>query len=142
MDELYIRYYVGHRGKFGHEFLEFEVCQNGRVRYANSSNYKSDVMIRKEVFVSETVVGEFARIAKESGVVDLVATDEWPEPNRDGRQELEICLGKHVLLTMAKIGSMNEISNNKDLQTFYYFIQDLKCLIFSIINVHFRVKPV
>ena len=23
-DEFYIRYYVGHKGKFGHEFLEFE----------------------------------------------------------------------------------------------------------------------
>jgi len=23
-DEFYVRYYVGHKGKFGHEFLEFE----------------------------------------------------------------------------------------------------------------------
>ena len=23
-DEFYLRYYVGHKGKFGHEFLEFE----------------------------------------------------------------------------------------------------------------------
>ena len=23
-EEFYLRYYVGHKGKFGHEFLEFE----------------------------------------------------------------------------------------------------------------------
>ena len=77
MADFYLRYYVGHKGKFGHEFLEFEfrpdgkyVCTctvqlssqllhvlysmtsmifPGRLRYANNSNYKNDVMIRKEV---------------------------------------------------------------------------------------------
>lgn len=39
---------VGHKGKFGHEFLEFEFKQSGRLRYANNSNYKSDTLIRKE----------------------------------------------------------------------------------------------
>ena len=28
---------VGHKGKFGHEFLEFEFKPNGRLRYANNS---------------------------------------------------------------------------------------------------------
>ena len=40
--------YVGHQGKFGHEYLEFELSSNGRLRYANSSNYKGANMIRKE----------------------------------------------------------------------------------------------
>jgi hypothetical protein len=39
---------VGHKGRFGHEFMEFEVQPDGRFRYANNSNYKNDVMIRKE----------------------------------------------------------------------------------------------
>lgn len=39
---------VGHRGKFGHEFVEFEFRPDGRLRYANNSKYKNDVMIRKE----------------------------------------------------------------------------------------------
>lgn len=30
-DEFYIRYYVGHKGKFGHEFLEFEFRPDGKV---------------------------------------------------------------------------------------------------------------
>ena len=47
-DDFYVRYYVGHKGKFGHEFLEFELRPDGRLRYANNSNYKNDTMIRKE----------------------------------------------------------------------------------------------
>ena len=74
--EFYLRYYVGHKGKFGHEFLEFEFRPDGKLildrcfmsvwvydsrhfkttffvagklRYANNSNYKNDTMIRKEV---------------------------------------------------------------------------------------------
>lgn len=39
---------VGHKGKFGHEFLEFEFRSNGRMRYANNSQYKSETLIRKE----------------------------------------------------------------------------------------------
>lgn len=50
-NEFYVRYYVGHKGKFGHEFLEFEFRPNGQLRYANNSNYKNDTIIRKEVLI-------------------------------------------------------------------------------------------
>jgi protein mago nashi len=39
---------VGHKGRFGHEFLEFEFRPSGKLRYANNSHYKQEVMIRKE----------------------------------------------------------------------------------------------
>ncbi len=39
---------VGHKGKFGHEFLEFEFRPDGKLRYANNSHYKNETMIRKE----------------------------------------------------------------------------------------------
>jgi hypothetical protein len=48
VDDFYLRYYVGHKGKFGHEFLEFEFKPDGHMRYANNSEYKKDHMIRKE----------------------------------------------------------------------------------------------
>ena len=41
---------VGHKGKYGHEFMEFEFLADGTLRYANNSNYKNDVIIRKEGF--------------------------------------------------------------------------------------------
>lgn len=30
--DFYCRYYVGHKGKFGHEFLEFEFTSSGLVQ--------------------------------------------------------------------------------------------------------------
>ena len=29
--DFYLRYYVGHKGKFGHEFLEFEFRPDGEL---------------------------------------------------------------------------------------------------------------
>jgi protein mago nashi len=31
-EPFYLRYYVGHTGKYGHEFLEFEFRPDGEVR--------------------------------------------------------------------------------------------------------------
>lgn len=28
------------------------------------------------------------------------------------------------------------------LRAFYYLVQDLKCVVFSLISLHFRIKPV
>lgn len=69
--DFYIRYYVGHRGKFGHEFLEYEFLPDGKLRYANNSNYKNDTMIRKEAFVSPSVLAELRRIVEESDILKV-----------------------------------------------------------------------
>lgn len=66
--EFYLRYYVGHKGKFGHEFLEFEFRPDGKLRYANNSNYKNDTMIRKEVYLTPAVLRECRRIISDSEV--------------------------------------------------------------------------
>jgi len=144
-NDFYLRYYVGHKGKFGHEFLEFEIRPDGRLRYANNSNYKNDTMIRKEVYVGESVLAEAKRIIEES---EIVREDDknWPEPNQDGRQEFEVVLGnQHISFATAKIGSLLDVQESTDpegLRIFYYLIQDLKCLAFSLIGLHFRIKPI
>uniref|UniRef100_A0A0G4FSG3 Mago nashi n=1 Tax=Chromera velia CCMP2878 TaxID=1169474 RepID=A0A0G4FSG3_9ALVE len=143
--DFYVRYYVGHRGKFGHEFLEFEFRPDGRLRYANNSNYKNDTMIRKEVYVSQSVLTELKRVIQES---EIIKEDDnsWPAPDRVGRQELEIVVGKeHICFTTSKIGSLADVQASKDpdgLRVFYYLVQDLKCFVFSLIGLHFRIKPV
>ena len=146
-DELYVRYYVGHKGKFGHEFTEFELSPSGRLRYANNSHYKHDSMIRKEVFVSPAVVEETRRIILESEITK-VDDSNWPEPVEVGRQELEIKIGnEHIAFTCAEIGSLADVKKSQDekvvegLTTFYYTTQDLKCLMFSLITLHFKVDP-
>merc|ERR1711936_417521 len=143
--DFYLRYYVGHKGKFGHEFLEFEFRPDGKMRYANNSNYKNDTMIRKEAFVNRCVLSELKRIIEDS---EILKEDDnlWPRPDRVGRQELEVVLGEdHISFTTSKIGSLIDVSQCKDpegLRTFYYLVQDLKCLVFSLIGLHFKIKPI
>lgn len=147
---FYLRYYSGHSGRFGHEFLEFDfrVVGDGRsalARYANNSNYRNDSLIRKEMCVSSTVIDEIRRIVKSS---EILKEDDkkWPQKNKDGRQELEIRLGgEHVSFETAKIGSLVDVSESADpegLRVFYYLVQDLKALVFSLISLHFKIKPI
>lgn len=68
-DDFYLRYYVGHKGKFGHEFLEFECRPDGKLRYANNSNYKNDTLIRKEVFLNRITIEELKRIVNEADIL-------------------------------------------------------------------------
>ena len=143
--DFYLRYYVGHKGKFGHEFLEFEFQPNGKLRYANNSNYKKDIMIRKELFVSQPVLDELYRFVDES---DICKEDDalWPKPDVVGRQELEIVMGdQHISFATSKIGSLIDVRNSKDeegLKVFHYLVQDLRCLVFSVIGLHFKIKPI
>jgi protein mago nashi len=42
----------------------------------------------------------------------------------------------------AKIGSLLDVQDSNDpegLRVFYYLVQDLKCFVFSLINLHFKV---
>lgn len=104
---------VGHKGKYGHEFMEFEFKSDGTLRYANNSNYKNDVMIRKEgiffffllcvVKLSPAVMNEVRRIVEKS---EIMQEDDanWPEPTTEGRQELEIILdNKHIFFIVVPL---------------------------------------
>lgn len=68
---------------------------------------------------------------------------EWPKPDKIGKQELVVRVGsKEVSLQTSKIGSYAEVQKTKDptgLTVFFYLVQDLKCFVFSLVNLHFRV---
>lgn len=53
--------------------------------------------------------------------------NNWPEPDRVGRQELEIVMGnEHISFTTSKIGSLVDVQTSKDpegLRIFYYLVQ-------------------
>ncbi|CAK7201775.1 hypothetical protein SEUCBS139899_004490 [Sporothrix eucalyptigena] len=149
-EPFYLRYYSGHSGRFGHEFLEFDfrVVGDGRsaiARYANNSNYRNDSLIRKEMYVSSVVIEEIKRIIKLS---EITKEDDakWPKKNKDGRQELELRIGnEHISFETAKIGSLVDVTESADpegLRVFYYLVQDLKALVFSLIALHFKIKPI
>ena len=53
-------------------------------------------MIRKEAFVSESVLKELERILKESEIIKE-DDSQWPLPDAVGKQELEVILGdEHI----------------------------------------------
>ncbi|EER42299.1 mago nashi domain-containing protein [Histoplasma capsulatum var. duboisii H88] len=92
-EPFYVRYYSGHSGRFGHEFLEFDFRSLGdgrsaSARYANNSNYRNDSLIRKE-----------------RSLVDVT-----------------------------------ESADPEGLRVFYYLVQDLKALVFSLISLHFKAS--
>ncbi|PKI83541.1 hypothetical protein MVES_002383 [Malassezia vespertilionis] len=135
---------MGHQGRHGHEFLEFEY-DRGRLRYANNSNYRNDSLIRKEMWISPLMVQQLQEIVEES---EVIKEDDakWPKKNAFGRQELEVRLGKeHVSFETAKIGSLVDVQDSEDpegLRVMYYLVQDLKALIFSLISFNFKIKPI
>lgn len=50
-----------------------------------------------------------------------------------------------TLLQTAKIGSLVDVTESADpegLRVFYYLVQDLKALVFSLISLHFKIKPI
>lgn len=53
--------------------------------------------------------------------------NNWPLPDRVGRQELEVIVGsEHTSFTCTKLGSVLQVQQSKDpdgLKTFYYLVQ-------------------
>jgi len=91
------------------------------------------------------VVKELKRIVETSDIVKEDDTN-WPKKNIVGKQELEIRIGgDHIAFETAKIGALIDIQDSEDpegMRVFYYLVQDLKCFIFSLIQLHFRIKPI
>ncbi|EAU38938.1 mago nashi protein [Aspergillus terreus NIH2624] len=119
-EPFYLRYYSGHSGRFGHEFLgwlalilsgslafaywelefDFRTLGDGRsaaVRYANTQTTAMTRSSAKRVRSSSRFRSrQIKRIIKES---EIMKEDDskWPQKNKDGRQELEIRLGnEHI----------------------------------------------
>lgn len=103
-------------------------------------------MIRKEVCVSPAVVEEVKRIIWSSEITQVDDRNWMEPPPASARQELEIKIGnEHIAFTCHELGSLADIQNSTDpqgLTTFYYLTQDLKCLVMSLINLHFKIKPI
>ena len=126
------------------------------MRYANNSQYKAhetDSQIRKEVYCNQIILDELKRIVETSEVLnlDMDKIKKWPEPNAVGKQELVIELNdtkgkrRKMRIVTCKFGSFVDFKKTSDpdgLTVFHYLLQDVKCMVFSLINMHFRLKPV
>ncbi|BGP06312.1 hypothetical protein JCM10049v2_002133 [Rhodotorula toruloides] len=142
-DPFYMRYYSGHVGSYGHEFIEFEISGN-RLRFALNTNYRNEGLLRREMYLSDATLKEFQRIVAES---EITKEDDskWPQKSVIGKQEFECRMAPyHLAFQTAKIGSLVDVQNSDDpegLRVFYYLVQDLKIFVYSLISLHFHIKP-
>jgi len=97
------------------------------------------------MWVGPLVVKELKRIVGQSEIIKEDDTN-WPKKNIVGKQELEIRIGNdHIAFETAKVGSLVDIQDSEDpegLRVFYYLVQDLRCFVFSLISLHFKIKPI
>jgi protein mago nashi len=88
---------------------------------------------------------ELKRIIKESDIMDQ-SDKKWPKPDKIGKQELCVRIGeREITFKTSKISCSAEVQKAEDpegLNVFFYLVQDLKCFIFSLVNMHFRIKPI
>ena len=146
--DVYLHYSTTHSGRYGRESLTIQVSPTGRLSYNNSSGYKRGTPIRKEVTLSPAVLVELHRLLAESGVMDL-SDEAWPPPSGVGTAALEVVLdggaGGRVKLRTATIGSLLDVVASTDadgLRVFYYVVQDVRCLIFALLGMHYKIKPI
>lgn len=142
----YLRYFDGHRGRYGHEFLEFEIKEDGMLRYANNSNYRSEDIIKKQARLSPEVLEIIKMLLIKHSVCEI---DDalFPDPDRNGRQELEVKLGNtHVSFLTNKLTTFSDVEAaadpGKGLIQYYSFIKDIKNLVLDLVSVHFKIKAV
>jgi len=146
-EEFYLRYYTGKYGnQFGHEFLEFECFQDGHLIYVNNSKYKKDQPIKKELYITRAILDHLKKMIEESDILSFDDYD-WPEPSsKDGKQELEIVYHNyHISFSTSMISTVGETMKSRDaegLKCYYYLVHELKSFMLTIMNLHFKVKPI
>lgn len=146
--DVYLHYSTFHSGRYGREYLTIEVSPSGRLSYTNSSGYKRGTPIRKDVTLSPAVLVELHRLLRESGVMD-VNDSAWPPPSGVGTVSMEVVLdggaGGRVSLRTATIGSLLDVVASTDadgLRVFYYVVQDVRCFVFALLGMHYKIKPI
>jgi len=105
----------------------------------------ASLLLSVPVYLSSTMLAELKRIVADS---DIMREDDaqWPAPDSIGRQELEIVMGnEHISFVTAKIGSLVDLEGSADaegLKAMYFLVQDLRCAVFSLIGLHWKIKPI
>lgn len=97
------------------------------------------------MYVSDEVLEELKEMIKSSNIMKY-SDDKWDEPDENGKLVLEIDYeGVYKRFITRKILSYSQVEKSKDIdgmECIYYLIQDLKCLVFSLMSLNFRTKPV
>ncbi len=135
--ELFVELYFATKDRRRQDYVKF-VVERGELRYTNVAD--SDNTIRKSMLLGPAVLAEIARLVEASEVLECSDRD-WPRPDSEGAQELEVRLGKRrVALKTRHLASAGKI-DDASLKRFFYATQDLKGFFLNLIAVHFKRKP-
>uniref|UniRef100_A0A7S2U040 Uncharacterized protein n=1 Tax=Lotharella oceanica TaxID=641309 RepID=A0A7S2U040_9EUKA len=97
------------------------------------------------VYVEMSVIDEAKSMIQKSGITQE-SDARWPSPNSIGRQELEVVIGdQHISFVTSKLHRLMDVHDSNDpdgLSAFYFLTGDLRWLIFTLIGVHFKIKPI
>lgn len=69
-DLYYVRYYSGHTGRYGNQFLQFQLKEDGTLKYANNSHYRNENIIKKQARIAPAVLDEVKRLIVSSNVCE------------------------------------------------------------------------
>ena len=99
-NDFYLRYYVGHHGKFGHEFLEFEFRPDGKQQSAHLSviffNPLYSVSIEKPsvAFFPPRVACSFHLVvvcsSREAALCEQLELQKGQHDQEGGKHDLEL----------------------------------------------------
>jgi protein mago nashi len=81
------------------------------------------------------VIETMRSMVLDSGVMECDDSG-WPAADAVGRQELEVVAGA----AHCEMEGRGEAAEG--LKTFYFFVQDLRCLVLALIALHFKLKPI
>lgn len=140
-DTFYIRFYEGHKGKYGHEFVQFDIHATGRLRYANVSKYPGfHPVISKECNITHHALNVFKVVLKESKIVSEDCST-WPPQNGAGCQELELLLGeRRVTFVTCKIDSTMKNDYGEGFRRLCFLVEDLKAYMLALLYSHFKIE--
>ena len=142
---FFLRYFVGHRGKYGHEFIEYSVDNSGALRYINGTNYKKDGQLSCSAICDKSIVECVVDQVRKSNLLECDDTN-WPYPDKGGRQELEIVIdNKHYSFVTCKLNSSEEIQfrgYQHDIEQFYKLVLEIRSFFTNLIQIHTQESPI
>lgn len=144
---FYLFYYIGHySASNGHEFIEYRIDSN-ILNYNNHSLYhRNKSTITKTVKLHELCIDQLYNLINQYNIRTIDSNDFPQTTNQyQSRQLLRIILDNHKYeLSSIDIDSVYTLEqyNNNELNQYYWFVQNMKQLLTSIVTLHFKEQPI
>uniref|UniRef100_A0A1I8JPR0 Ig-like domain-containing protein n=1 Tax=Macrostomum lignano TaxID=282301 RepID=A0A1I8JPR0_9PLAT len=143
-DAFYLRYYIGHRGNIRPRIPGIRVRPDGKLRLTPTTRTtRTNTMIRKEAYVSPGSDGGAAphRHREEDD-------QQWPMPDRGGPAGARDRLQQASTVSFTTLQDWLAGRDHRDqgpgrtAHASTTWCQDLKCLVFSLIGLHFKIRRI